>query len=377
MTTSEVSEPALIQLGDGVYICKSLSAARIPGSMSIRVVVGKGEQEVAQGPGISTEVVSPPNIIILFPWLGAKLPHILKYVQSYRIFYPSATQIIVRSEPASFWNGDKAKRSYFAPVVEALEVLGCLPDTQSSSLSPTLLSAVRAAHIERIIDTPSPKVLVHAFSNGGSWQLTTLSAILAESYPPSLFRPTSFQASIVVLDSCPGNGGVSRTVAAFSSAIRSPLLRALVGPAVRGAFLLMAARTRLTALFHILRTLLRRLLQLQTPSVPPAPPQTTIDALKTTLSSPRLLPWLTAATPRLYMYSPFDEMIPAEEVEAHAADAERQGLCVRMELFPESSHVAHARMYPERYWAVITETWAATSAELKVKTDDFVPVAYT
>lgn len=41
--------------------------------------------------------------------VGAKLPHILKYVQSYRVFYPSATQIIVRSEPASFWSSDKAK----------------------------------------------------------------------------------------------------------------------------------------------------------------------------------------------------------------------------------------------------------------------------
>lgn len=59
MTTSEVSEPALIQLGDGVYICKSLSAAHIPGSMLVGV--RKGEQEVAKGAGISTEVVAPPK----------------------------------------------------------------------------------------------------------------------------------------------------------------------------------------------------------------------------------------------------------------------------------------------------------------------------
>lgn len=182
---------------------------------------------------------------------------------------------------------------------------------------------------------------------------------------------------MVVLDSCPGNGGVSRTVAAFTSSIRSPILRTVVGLAIRGAFLLMAARTRFTSLFRVLQTLFRRVLPFRTPSAIPAPPQTIIDRLKATLSSPRLLPWLTVATPRLYMYSPLDDMIPAEEVEAHAADAQRRGLYVRRELFAESSHVSHARMYPERYWAVVTEAWDATSAELKVETDGFAPVAYT
>ena len=75
------------------------------------------------------------------------------------------------------------------------------------------------------------------------------------------------------------------------------------------------------------------------------------------------------------MYSPLDEMIPAAEVEAHAADAQRRGLIVRKELFAESSHVAHAKMYPERYWGTITETWAAANGELKVETSDLAAEA--
>lgn len=59
-------------------------------------------------------------------------------------------------------------------------------------------------------------------------------------------------------------------------------------------------------------------------------------------------------------------MIPDTEVEAHASDAEKRGLRVRREKFDKSGHVAHARMYPERYWGAVAELWEAASADCKV-----------
>jgi hypothetical protein len=110
--------------------------------------------------------------------VGAKLPHIVKYINAYNDLYPEAAKIVVRSEPSSFWSSAKAgvcndslkhyrklnsfrQRAYLAPVVEALELLGCLPPAAIH-----ISKSLHAASIDPIIPYPSPSVLVHTFSNG-------------------------------------------------------------------------------------------------------------------------------------------------------------------------------------------------------------------
>ncbi|KAF8206846.1 hypothetical protein K438DRAFT_449121 [Mycena galopus ATCC 62051] len=76
------------------------------------------------------------------------------------------------------------------------------------------------------------------------------------------------------------------------------------------------------------------------------------------LRNPRVLPWIDERTPRLYLYSKVDEIVPMADVEVHAARSASEGLDVRKLCFDTSAHVAHARVYPEEYWGSVKRVWA-------------------
>ena len=85
--------------------------------------------------------------------------------------------------------------------------------------------------------------------------------------------------------------------------------------------------------------------------------KTTFLKMRTMLNKYLPLLWFSKHTPRLYLYSQADEMVPWMEVEAHAEEARKAGLDVRMERFGGSAHVAHVRTDPERYWGVVKKVW--------------------
>lgn len=66
---------------------------------------------------------------------------------------------------------------------------------------------------------------------------------------------------------------------------------------------------------------------------------------------------MSKATPRLYLYSDTDLVIPSKAVEEHIAEAKQEGFDVQAELFHGSAHVSHARKDPERYWGAIRSVW--------------------
>ncbi len=86
--------------------------------------------------------------------------------------------------------------------------------------------------------------------------------------------------------------------------------------------------------------------------------QGVIDELRAQLNNPLILPWTTASTPRLYLYSDTDRMIARHAVEEHIALAKTAGLNTHVVLFHGSPHVAHARTHPEKYWEAVKSTWA-------------------
>ncbi|KAF9238545.1 hypothetical protein BU15DRAFT_62511 [Melanogaster broomeanus] len=88
-----------------------------------------------------------------------------------------------------------------------------------------------------------------------------------------------------------------------------------------------------------------------------------MEYLKMQLLRPRLLPWMNAGTPRLYIFSKKDELVPWEEVQQHAESGKTAGLNVRCELFEESGHVAHVRLDPKRYWASVQDVWEVACCE--------------
>lgn len=87
------------------------------------------------------------------------------------------------------------------------------------------------------------------------------------------------------------------------------------------------------------------------------------------LLRPRLLPWMSTQTPRLYIYSKKDELVPWQEVEKHIETAKTSGFNVRSEVYEDSAHVAHMRLDPKRYWASVQDLWQIACHEGHVHAD--------
>ena len=124
---------------------------------------------------------------------------------------------------------------------------------------------------------------------------------------------------MVIFDLCPDRGGLEVIQRTFTNTVHNPILRQLAS-----AFII---------LFYIYTVLVYWLFG----------KKTTILKMKATLNKYLLLLWFSKHTPRLYLYSQVDEMVPWTEVEEHAEEARKAGLDVRMERFEGSLHVAHAR----------------------------------
>lgn len=176
---------------------------------------------------------------------------------------------------------------------------------------------------------------------GGSWQLATLGEILGSRIPLTGDSGSPLCISAMVLDSCPGDGGLQATQRAFSTAIRNPIVRTLIGFFIRILYLIMSVQ----------KAVLRRKLN-------------TVDIMKAQLNNTKLLPWFGKHTRRLYIYSTKDDLIPYHEVEKHASEAEKSGFIVKQRRFEDSAHVAHARAHPEDYWQEVQTLWEEACSQL-------------
>ncbi|CAE6346554.1 unnamed protein product [Rhizoctonia solani] len=256
-----------------------------------------------------------PAVILIFGWMGAQLPHLYKYTEQYNKLYPFATQILVRAHAKYFWGNESARRAAVSPVIKLLRDAGIHENTTAESSG----------------------LLVHAFSNGGALNQTTLARAIAESISPSA-NTSALPAQALVYDSLPGVLNIRVTLLAFTAAIRSPVFRA-IAKAFLGILYILGAT------WKYLETLII------------GPKEDLVARLHRELNEPKLLP---QHIPRTYIYSDFDELIPAESVEEHARKAKDLiggGTGIRLVKFHGSSHVAHARQDPERYWNTVIKTW--------------------
>jgi len=144
---------------------------------------------------------------------------------------------------------------------------------------------------------------------------------------------TPYGTSAIIFDSCPGEG----TLEVAKKLLADPL------PAPAAAVVKFAL-----FLVWMLGPLSR--------SIENGVPKSWTEMRKA-LNSGQLLPWVTAQTPRLYIYSETDHFIPAKEIEDHAADARAAGLDAWLLKFDESVHVSHARKDPQQYWGAVENVW--------------------
>lgn len=291
--------------------------------------------------------------------MGAAPKHIDKYTAAYRRLFPRSPILLLRSEPDHFLRPAKARENVARPGAAVLDRYAADPAAFASAGDADIdgvLARLREARVAEKDDgeqgenyghggenskqggeegksgstkeTARP-MLVHLWSNGGSGSFAAVRA-LTRHVP----RYT------VLFDSAPGQFHFRSTLTAFGLTVPTPWVRRLLAPLLFAMVAYFWARVRLRPLFGGGAGPLR--------------------AAADSHNDPSLL---GTEIRRTYVYSDEDELVPAPDVEAHAAQAKEAGFDVRLEKF-SGAHVAHARADPDRYWRVVRETWYGPDAKV-------------
>lgn len=258
-------------------------------------------------------------MIFVGAWMDARDVHIAKYIARYQALYPTAQILLVKCPIKHIRQPSVAAKAIVPAVPIIREAVGG--------------SDATAAHQKQ------PELLVHVFSNGGSSSLYHLYAAYAATASSS---DAVLPLHTTVFDSAPGRWTFGRMVAALRASVpprTSWVLRVLV----------------LAPLFRAM-TVVYWLLYFA-----PWPGRDGRMEPLARYSASHNDPVRVREARRAYIYSEEDELVGADAVEDHAAEAEAKGFKVRTERFAGSKHVAHVRLDETRYWEVVEQTWEGIS----------------
>ena len=237
-----------------------------------------------------------PGAIVMLSWGQAPAKNIVKYTNRYKSLYPTSRILLIKTP--------------FSDMILHTET------SQKDILDPavTILSRIS-----------NPRLLVHTFSNGGTYKLCEL----AKAYQRT--NKTILPIKALIFDSAPGKPQFRRSVEALKHVLPKPWY--LYFPALAVLYIYLAS-------LHVMYW-----------TIGGAPISTQVwhGANDSKL--------IDAKAERLYVFSKEDEMIWWEDVMEHATDAREKGWKVAMEEFSGSKHVAHVVVDPERYWDAITGFW--------------------
>jgi hypothetical protein len=258
-------------------------------------------------PSTSTPDPKAPKLILLATWMDARDVHIAKYITHYQVLYPTASILLMKSFFRYYLIPSSARREV-APAVKA--ILNVLDDDEKSS--------------------KQPRMLIHMFSNGGSCTLYHL----YDLYKDDSNHHRTLPPHVTIFDSVPGRWSATESPRAILVSLPAGWVRTLGLPFVY-----------LLGLWWVIKY---RLLKV--------PEETHVWGLA------HNDPARARETRRSYVYSEADEFVHYRAVEEHADHAEANGyVVVRRDKFSGSQHVAHARLDPDRYWSLVTETWNSST----------------
>ncbi|CAK5274497.1 unnamed protein product [Mycena citricolor] len=255
---------------------------------------------------------SHPHIVVFLGWFHAKLSHLRSYSARYSSMYPSAVQIVIQSDFQTVAGIQAANIAKLGPAVDLLAEYG-------------------------VLSAAPPPMLFHVMSGGGAAQMYLLSLAINKRHIPSI-PPSHKVPFALVFDSGPG------------SYVRVDLRRAVTASVPAGLRRLVFLGVAELAVTH---------LQARAAICLGKMPQ---DTIVPALVNPSLFPWMDRATPRLYIFSDADRVIPASRVRAHLRAARENGLNVTTEEFSGTAHVRHAFADPERYWRSVDNIWREANA---------------
>lgn len=241
-----------------------------------------------------------PELIILLSWMGAKEDYIAKYVEGHRALFPTS-RILVAQCPLAH---------VFFPWLGVLQIKPAVP----------ILKELVPKKPGQETSGP-PKILLHAFSNGGVSTALHLFAHLKRQLGGKLVLPRR----AFIFDSCPGKFNWRGTAHALSS-----IMPRLATPLIYSVLALIWLIYRIPY---------------------------TIPAQNRNCRAIRNPAHAEGETRRTYIYSAVDAMIPWQAVEQEAREARRAGFNVRLERFDKAQHCAIAKVDPDRYWGHVKDTW--------------------
>lgn len=259
--------------------------------------------------GQTTVQVVQPDLIIVCSWMGAQSRYIRKYLSPYQTKFPQSPILLLRQDGSDlFWRSKWQQVKNTEPAI----------------------STIRRVVDEKRLNTP--RVLVHIFSNGGSYTACQL----ADAYrDASSGKDELLPISALVLDSTPSLPSSRRAHTAISESLPKSGPGRVIGSAAVWAYIGLAKVIETVAGNEDITTSLRR-----------------------RLNDPNGA-FMQGTLKRLYIYSQADKLIPAPDVEAHAEEAvsligrDR----VRLEDFVSSKHVGHVMLDERRYWSLIEDLW--------------------
>lgn len=245
---------------------------------------------------------SDPETILFLAWGNAPPKNIVKYTAHYQSIFPRARILVFLTT--------------FSDLVLHTQ------ERQAEPLAP-------AVELIRSTTTSTSKTLVHILSNGGSYKLRELCAAYRRSTGHIL------PINALIIDSAPGRPDFKRSIVAFQTQLPKQLVLFWLG-------------SLLVYLYMISAFVMGRVF---------ARPPVTMHVWND-LNNPKIV---DQRAKRLYVYSKEDALIGWNDVEAHAADATRQGYRIELEQFTGSKHVAHLVKDKDRYWSAVKRLWDSTS----------------
>ncbi|CCG84209.1 protein of unknown function [Taphrina deformans PYCC 5710] len=242
--------------------------------------------------------------------MGAKIPHVQKYLNGYSAIWPSTPIVVVQSLPPDF-----------------------RPFSRFASEYGPLKRLISNHGLDLTKESDGREVLMVTMSNGGCWSANAFLNTLGQS---NVIYPRA-----IIHDSCP-------TVPRYRITLRAFL--------IAGKYRLFsrAIATVVITIYYYLSVAARTILQ----SDPIG------DMSKALIH--RIQPQR-----RTYIYSKEDALIEWRDVENHARAAQESGNNkVIKELFHGSAHVMHLRQDEKRYWQIVQDAWNAESQNAEVVADE-------
>jgi len=270
--------------------------------------------QISYGDKTRINSTEDPRVIILFGWMDAPIRLLSKYAMNHRLRWPSSDIVMVQSHPAFIWASEEKREDTMRPLANYL-----------------------TSTIYRQSRDVTGGILLHVLSNGGGFQLMTLSKVLRSiisSESSEINRGNTIRLATIV-DSAPGTGEYSSMLATLTTGVNSPAVKAVLTVPVSIFYLVLRARSIAVGQGNL------------------------FTRLHTGLQSEELLPLTDSRAPRVYIYSTADSMVPATSVEKHISMLKTLNPSIDIEVhkFTGSEHVLHERQDPVRYWSAVQAVW--------------------